>query len=86
VKILAVLAIVALIAGYLIIATTPEGDKDSHLNYLLMLLVAALPLGIIVSTVAIIQSFTRRSGRVLAICVGSLFVGTAIALMCLFFL
>jgi len=86
VKISAVLAAVALVTVYFIIATTPEGDKDSHGYYLLIFLVTALPLGIIVSTAAIIQSIRRRSGRIVAICAGSLFVGMAIALLCLFVL
>jgi cytochrome bd-type quinol oxidase subunit 2 len=86
VKIAAILAVVASVVVYVIIATTPEGDKDSHGYYLLMFLVPALPLGIIVSTAAIIQAMRRRSGRVVAIGVGSLFAGATIALLCLFFL
>jgi hypothetical protein len=44
-----------------IIATTPDGDKDSHAFMLEYVLVVALPLGLVLGAIGVVQSHRRHT-------------------------
>ena len=78
---LAILGITAAVA-ILIVATTPEGDVDSHAYMLFGLLMFAIPAGVVASSAGVVVAVRRQRGILLACVVAALFYAPAVLLLC----